>query len=60
MTANDKSLTYFTQNIQFVGPYFQRRYVWNEDNWQQFWDELVSESTDCFLGTFILKRNSNV
>ncbi len=61
MNANDRSLTYFfNENTQFVIPFFQRRYVWEEENWQQLWDELISADSDCYLGTFILKRQSNI
>jgi len=56
MIASDKSLTYFYQNVQFVIPYFQRRYVWTEENWQQLWDGLTSTDSTCYLGTFIIKN----
>ena len=59
MIASDKSLTYFCQNVQFAIPFFQRRYVWTEDNWAQFWDELTSQNDYCFLGTIILKQKKN-
>lgn len=40
-------------------PFFQRSYVWEEDNWERFLDDmkLVSENNvDYFLGSLILKQ----
>ena len=36
-------------------PYYQRRYVWDQDNWKQLWDELCSPPEECFLGAIIVK-----
>ncbi|MGL4394010.1 MAG: DUF262 domain-containing protein [Brevinema sp.] len=40
-------------------PFFQRRYVWGEDQWEKFWDDLWDsfENNDShFLGSIILKQ----
>ena len=40
-------------------PYFQRSYVWDEDNWKRFLDDLKEICTtkkEYFMGTYILKR----
>ena len=41
---------------QLVVPYFQRAYVWTEDNWQQMLDTLTSNASSHFLGSIILKE----
>lgn len=42
-------------------PYFQRSYVWDEDNWKRFLDDLKEICTtkkEYFMGTYILKQKS--
>lgn len=59
MDAREKSLTFLVENIRYVIPYFQRSYVWNEENWEELWDELIADRQDCFLGSIILKLEKN-
>ena len=55
MIAHEESFTFIKNQNIFIIPFFQRGYVWKEDNWSDLWDELTSEKKDCFLGSIILK-----
>lgn len=52
--------SYFTSNLQYVVPFFQRSYVWDEDNWDILWEHLcmIAEKTNSehFIGTLITKQ----
>ena len=43
----------------YVIPFFQRRYVWNEDNWDDLIVELSSNKDGHFLGSYILKKHKS-
>jgi len=55
--------SFFTGNLQYVVPFFQRSYVWNEENWETLWEHLMKVSerhknkikTEHFIGTLITK-----
>ncbi len=49
---------YFLRKSQLIVPYFQRRYIWKEDNWKQLYESLY-EDKDCFLGTIVLQKYPN-
>ncbi len=55
MYAKEESLTFIKNQNIYIIPFFQRGYVWKEDNWKDLWDELTSIKKDCFLGSIILK-----
>ena len=59
MDAKEKSLSFLGENIRYIIPYFQRSYVWDEDNWRELWDELSFDRKDCFLGSIILKLEND-
>lgn len=68
INANKQKLQDFFQgNLQFEIPFFQRAYVWSEDNWNIFWDHLVGEveayengvQSEHFIGTIITKQKEN-
>lgn len=40
-------------------PFFQRNYVWNEDNWSEMLDSLCDSTVCPFLGSIILKENKD-
>ena len=49
--AHAKSLA-FVKNLYSMGiPFFQRSYVWVEDNWQDLIDEFLSDKANNFLGS---------
>lgn len=48
----------FEEGVELRVPFFQRRYVWDEDNWQRFAEDMESTpflDKDYFLGAVILK-----
>lgn len=65
----DKLLSFFQGSSQFVVPFFQRAYVWDDENWETLWDHVSSVLESCseklpkehFIGTIITKqRPANV
>lgn len=62
--TKEKVGSYFLGNSQFIVPFFQRAYVWDEDNWTTFWEHIsvVLEcqekniSAEHFIGTIITKE----
>ena len=58
MEAKEKALTFLRDQNIYIVPYFQRGYVWDEDNWEGIWQELTAKRTDCFLGSIILKKEA--
>jgi uncharacterized protein with ParB-like and HNH nuclease domain len=65
LSANKEKLaSFFDGKNQFQIPFFQRAYVWQEDNWQELWDDVLEEltalqegdnSSEHFIGTIIIK-----
>ena len=51
MKASEKSLTFLRDQLIYIVPYFQRGYVWDEENWEGIWQELTAKREDCFLGS---------
>ncbi|MCW5962232.1 MAG: DUF262 domain-containing protein [Pyrinomonadaceae bacterium] len=58
--------SFFSSNLQYVVPFFQRAYVWDVENWEILWDH-VSEIADVseestrsehFIGTVIMKQRT--
>jgi uncharacterized protein with ParB-like and HNH nuclease domain len=65
--GKDTLNTYFSSNSnQYVIPFFQRAYVWTEENWSNFWDSievelqkyLAEEESEHFIGTIITRDSS--
>ena len=54
MKAEGKSLRFLCGINIFEVPFFQRPYVWEEDNWQELLDGLLEEEAH-FLGSIIIK-----
>lgn len=41
ITANKEYLhAFFLGNIQYVVPFFQRSYVWDDENWEILWENI--------------------
>ena len=65
LSANKEKLaSFFAGNVQFQIPFFQRAYVWQNDNWQELWDDVLEElialqagksDSEHFIGTVIIK-----
>lgn len=65
INANKEVLSsFFTRNLQYVVPFFQRSYVWEEENWDILWDHVskIAENysnqskDEHFIGTLITKQ----
>lgn len=56
MEAKAKGLKFLTMEGKVKIPFFQRTYVWSEDNWEELLDELLKEDKNNFLGAIILKQ----
>ena len=60
MKAYGNSFSIIRNNYLYEIPFFQRRYVWEEENWKELLESL-SDPNDCpFLGSIILKKNKDV
>jgi len=58
MKAEAKSFKFLTMEGKVKIPFFQRTYVWDEENWEALLIELMSEArTTNFLGSIILKQS---
>lgn len=56
MKAQDQSLFFLTTPCYYDIPFFQRAYVWGEDNWSELFNNLTNKSRNHFLGSIILKN----
>jgi len=56
MDAKAKSFTFLSNEGQVTIPFFQRGYVWDEDNWSDLLTDLLNSTKSHFLGSLILKQ----
>ena len=64
--TKDKLQSYFQGEMQYVVPFFQRPYVWDEDNWVSLWENIVQiyrdhqegRDREHFIGTIIVKQKA--
>ncbi len=66
INANKEVLnSFFSSSLQYVIPFFQRSYVWDEENWDILWDHVDRTSKaiangnvqrEHFIGTLITKQ----
>ena len=59
MEAKDQSLKFLGEKKQLTVPFFQRRYVWKEENWDELLASFEDTSIKPFLGSIILKEISD-
>jgi len=68
INANKELLnTFFSNNLQYVVPFFQRSYVWDEENWDILWEHIYNIvinsngkiKNEHFIGTLITKKRSD-
>lgn len=48
-----------TRDVQYIIPYYQRRYVWEEEEWEQLWEdlmELIDNPRIHFFGTLTIMQ----
>lgn len=57
MRAEAKSLRFLGESPQKLTiPFFQRGYVWKEENWRELLESLTGENIKPFLGSVIIKK----
>lgn len=57
MEGKEKTLFYLSEVTQLCIPYFQRGYVWKEEQWQKLLDEWEEgEDKDHFLGSIVINH----
>ena len=59
MKAGAKSLRFLGEGKKLEVPFFQRRYVWEESNWQELLDAFQNKDIMPFLGSIILKEEDS-
>lgn len=60
MEAHGQPLRFLCDEQILEIPFFQRAYVWNDENWEDLLDDLLKTSGSHFLGSIILKRERHV
>jgi uncharacterized protein with ParB-like and HNH nuclease domain len=60
MDAKAKSFTFLSNEGQITIPFFQRGYVWDQDNWNDLLADLLNITRSHFLGSLILKQQRAV
>ena len=56
MDAKAKSFTFLNNEGRVRIPFFQRSYVWSNENWEDLLRDLLDETRNHFLGSHILKQ----
>lgn len=56
MEGKDATFKFLEKINKFEVPYFQRSYVWNENNWEQLLREWEYGEIDHFLGSIVLNN----
>lgn len=56
MQGKDATFKFLEQIERLIIPYFQRRYVWEESNWEQLLQEWEYGNVDHFLGSIVLNN----
>lgn len=60
MEAHGQPLRFLCDEQILEIPFFQRAYVWNDDNWKDLLEDLLKTSGSHFLGSIILKRTRQI
>ncbi len=58
--AEAKALTFLSEAGIVRIPFFQRRYVWKEENWSDLYDNFFDSEIPGFLGSIILKGKKKI
>ena len=58
MEANAKSMYFLGEYKELAVPFFQRNYVWKEENWEELLKNFEDDAVVPFLGSIILKEES--
>lgn len=62
--TKEKLSSFYTGNIRYHVPFFQRSYVWDTENWETLWENVFQvlsdyknqKSSEHFIGTLITKQ----
>ena len=57
MKAYGTSFSIIRNDYIYEIPFFQRRYVWEEENWKELLESLSNADNCPFLGSIILKES---
>lgn len=60
----EKLNSFFQGSMRYLVPFFQRPYVWDEENWDNLWENILetynhyqqSKNKEHFIGTLIIKQ----
>lgn len=58
--AKEQNFIVFNSEKRLVIPFFQRKYVWKENNWNELFDNFFVKDKPSFLGSIIVQRNDIV
>lgn len=58
MNAEAKSLYFLGESNKLLVPFFQRHYVWAEENWKELLESFKNTDINPFLGALILKKQN--
>ena len=58
MKAEAKPLNFITVEGLIKVPFFQRPYVWDEENWGKLFEDLADNRDSHFLGSIIFKQQN--
>ena len=56
MEAKGTSFTFMLSSLSLEIPFFQRSYVWDQNNWEDLLENLLDNRQSHFLGSIILKQ----
>lgn len=56
-TAKEERFTIFNSEKKLKIPFFQRKYVWKENNWDELFDNFFVKDEPSFLGSILVQRN---
>lgn len=56
MIVNGRNFNFIKNSGFYEIPYFQRKYVWNEENWEQLLENFSADMGNHFLGSIILSK----
>lgn len=59
MKANESNFSFMQEESLIEIPFFQRAYVWEQEQWEQLFDDLsksFESKKEHFLGSIILKQ----
>ena len=57
--ASEGSLFTFKDEKKLIIPYFQRKYVWKEENWTDLFDSIFLKEEIGFIGSVIVQRKKS-